>query len=102
MNRTKFYNVVTVDGVQELDFLDNNLSNFQIQNTPDYVRTQVSDIQRPDLISWNYYNTVRYWWIVLLENSIENPLEEIKEGERYLIPNILDIYRFYRKFSIRA
>jgi len=102
MNRTKFYNKVTVDDIAELDFLDNNLSKFQIKNTPGYARIDASDIQRPDLMSWKNYSTVRYWWIVLMENGIQNPLEQIIEGERYLLPNILDIYRFYRKFSLRA
>ena len=101
MNRTKFYNKVTVNDVQELDFLDNNLAKFAIKNTPRYIRVNASDVQRPDLISWRNYDTVRYWWLVLLTNSIENPLEDMEEGVRYVLPSILDIYKFYRTNSLR-
>ena len=52
MNRTKFYNKVSVDGVEELDFLDNNLGKFTLNNVPSYVRTSSDDIRRPDLLSW--------------------------------------------------
>ena len=101
MNRTKFYNKVTVNGTSELDFLDNTLSKFTIRNTPRYIRTLASDVQRPDLLSWKSYDTVKYWWLVLLSNNIENPLEDIVEGVRYVLPSILDIYKFYRTNSLR-
>jgi len=101
MNRTKFYNIVTVNDIPELDFLDNTLSQFEIKGLPRYIRTHLDDIQRPDLISWRNYQTVKYWWLILLANQIENPLEDMEEGVKYILPNILDIYKFYRTYSLR-
>ncbi len=101
MNRTKFYNKVTVNSIQELDFLDNNLSKFSMKNIPQYIRTGVNDIQRPDLLSYKSYFSVKFWWLILLVNNVKNPLEDIEEGVKYVLPNVLDIYSFYRKYSLR-
>lgn len=30
-------------------------------------------IDRLDLLSWKYYGTPKYWWILAYYNSIENP-----------------------------
>lgn len=105
MNRTKFYNKVTtnVNGVdiQELDFLYNTLSAFKMTHTTSYYRVDEHDIVRPDLISFENYGTVRYWWIICLVNNIENPFTDIAIGDVLVIPHLSDIYVFYKRFKTR-
>lgn len=101
MNRTKFYNIVTVNGIKELDFLHNTLSSFTMNHDPAYYRTNSHDVSQPDLISKKMYDTERYWWIICLVNGINNPLLDIEEGIILKIPNVLDIYDFYQKYTVR-
>ncbi len=101
MNRTKFYEVVEVEDVNELDFLFNTLSSFTTTRTSSYYRTDIGDRIRPDKISFRLYGTVRYWWVICLVNKIFNPLVDIEEGQVLEIPNIQDIYDFYQKFNLR-
>ena len=101
MDRTKFYNQEVVDGVAELDFLNNVLSDFEIKHTPKYYRTDEHDVSRPDLISWTNYGTVAYWWIICLVNNIQNPLSDIEVGMILKIPHLTDIYSFYKRYTNR-
>ena len=64
-------------------------------------RVVAADLMRPDLISYKTYGTVRYWWIICLVNGIQNPLSDFVVGNVLKIPNILDIYDFYKRWSIR-
>jgi hypothetical protein len=61
MNRTNFYNKLVVDGIEELDFLWNSLSEFEMQYRPEYYRVKSSDLLRPDIISYKCYGSVDYW-----------------------------------------
>jgi len=101
MKRTRFYKKVTVDGVDELDFLYNNLSDFTFQYEPEYYRITDSDVPDPPLISYKAYGSVEFWWIILLVNEIEDPFNELIPGTILTIPHKLDIYNFQKKFKIR-
>ena len=101
MNRTKFYSETTVDSIQEMDFLYNNLSKFVTKYDTSSYRVNEADLQRPDLISYRIYGTVKYWWLVLSYNGISNPFTELETGDIIQLPNILDIYNFYKKYSLR-
>jgi len=101
MNRTRFYNTVTVFEKKQLDYLFNNLSRFVITRDVTYYRVGLADEMRPDLLSFRNYGTVRFWWIVCLVNNIANPLVEIAEGTLLTLPSIADIQDFYRKNVVR-
>lgn len=101
MNRTKFYNKTVVNNIQEVDLLYHNLSKFKMKYDPTYYRADTTDVMRPDLISYKNYGTIRYWWIVCLVNNIHNPFSDITVGAIIKIPNILDIYDFYKLYRIR-
>jgi len=101
MDRTNFYNVVTVDNTQELDHLWNSLSGFEEKYAPNYYRVEISDLMRPDLISYKNYGTVEFWWVICLVNSISNPLNDLTVGQILSIPAQQDIYSFQRKFRVR-
>lgn len=101
MNRTRFYNIVINDSIPELDYLDNTLSAFTLKYEPTYYRVGEYEEARPDLISYKFYSTAKYWWILLLVNNIENVFEGIKTGTILQIPSIIDIYEFYKKYKVR-
>ncbi len=56
---------------------------------------------RPELISFQAYSTVRYWWLILFVNKVDDPFFGLSEGQLLTIPNILDVYDFYKKYAIR-
>jgi nucleoid-associated protein YgaU len=101
MNRTNFYTVVQVDGTDEVDFLWNPLSAFEMSYAPTYYRVTAVDTMRPDLISYKAYGTVRFWWVICLVNQIDSPLTDIQPGTVLTIPSKLDIVNFQRKFRVR-
>ena len=43
---------------------------------------------RPDKISNLYYNTPKYWWILMLVNNINDPFEGFYVNQKIIIPNI--------------
>ena len=101
MDRFRFYKETTVNGTKELDLLWNSLSNFEIKRVPAYYRTTILDVMQPDLISYRLYGTERYWWIICLANNIHNPFTGIGVGDILVIPHIMDIYDFLKKWRIR-
>jgi len=101
MRRTDFYTVLTVSGNKELDFLWNTLSDFTMNHTPGYYRVGSGDVQRTYRISEKMYDTPQFWWIICLVNKIEDPFTGIHPGDLLIIPNVLDIYAFQKKYRVR-
>ncbi len=101
MDRLKFYEKVTVDNQEELDFLDNSLSKFIMNYEVDYYLVSEIDLMRPDMISYKNYGTVNYWWVICLVNNIFNPFNDLYVGQQLKIPNVQDIYEFYKKYALR-
>jgi hypothetical protein len=101
VNRLNFYNIETHSNVDELDFLYNSLSTFDPKYPPVRYRLRGVDWMRPDLISYNAYGTVQFWWIILLQNNISNPFTEMTEGSIIEIPNKLDIFEFQKQYRLR-
>lgn len=101
MKRTIFYNIITNDNVDELDFLWNALSEFEMKYAPVYYRVDDSDIPDPALISYRVYGNVGFWWVILVVNKIENPFDELQPGMILKIPNKLDIYDFQKQWRCR-
>lgn len=101
MDRTKMYKEVVIGANKELDFLNSPLSLFRLDHDEEYYMTNINDVARPDLISYENYGTVDYWWVICLVNGIENPLTDITVGMRLIIPSILDIDGFQRKYKKR-
>lgn len=101
MQRTDFYNIQANDGINEFDYLYNNLTQFEMKYRKSYYRIEGKDIMRPDLISYRIFGTIDYWWLIMMINGIENPLKDMVVGDLLEIPNVLDIYEFQKKWSIR-
>ena len=101
MDRTTFYQELSVFDTKELDHLWNSLSGFEMKYQPTYYRVDASDHMRPDMISYKVYGVVDFWWVVCLVNGISNPFTELTNGLVLTIPNKLDIYNFQRKYRLR-
>lgn len=101
MNRLRFYNKAVVDGVEQLDVIDNSLSKFTM-NYPTYSYiVNETDLLRPDMISYKCFGSVRYWWVICMVNDILNPFSDIVTGKVLTIPSIKDILDFERKYKVR-
>lgn len=101
MNRTDFYDITTIDDVQEYDYLQSNISKFVTNYPVQYYRIETQDVGRPDLISYKIYGTVSYWWLILSLNSIEDPFNDMVVGTLLMIPDSMDVYDFYNKWALR-
>lgn len=101
MNITKIHKIVTVNGIKELDFLDNPLSSFEMRRKPAYYRIVQEDLGAPDLISFKNYQTERYWWLILVANQVVSPFDDFEVGDIIILPNMYDITEFYQKYKIR-
>ena len=101
MNRTNFFEEVVVYNYKEYDHLYNSLSRFTMNYPVQYYRLTGSDLLRPDLISYKAYNTVKYWWLICFVNKVQDPFSDLTVGKLMTIPNILDIYEFYKKNAVR-
>ena len=101
MNRLRFYKLNINDGINELDYLDNTLVNFSLRYEPEYYQVADGDSMRYDNISFQFYNTPIYWWIICLVNNITNTFASLETGTVLKVPNILDIYDFVKKYKKR-
>lgn len=101
MERTDFYNKVTVNDIEEYDYLYNNISKLTLTYPVSYYRIQENDLMRMDLISFRVYGSSEYWWIIATINGVEDLFHDMEVGQLLTIPNKLDIYNFYKKYSLR-
>ena len=101
MDRTSFYKITNVGNGNEYDHLYNNLSKFTMTYPASYYRVKEEDLMRLDLVSYKAYRTVDYWWLIGVVNKIENTFTGVAVGDLLVIPNILDIYAFYKEYSLR-
>lgn len=51
-----------------------------------YHTVEKHEVNRIDLVSFKYYGTVNYWWVILLANSVHDPFE-ISLGHILRIPS---------------
>jgi len=101
MDRTKFYNIATVNGINEIDHMWSTLSSFKLTYESSYYRLCEEDIGAPDLISKKLYGSEKYWWIILLVNKIHDPYNDMEIGDIIQVPSVFDVYNFVRQYKIR-
>lgn len=66
--------------------------NIDVRNSSIHKVTQV-DVNRLDLISYKYYNTPMYWWVIAEASGLYNPLL-VPEGTILIIPSLQTIYNY--------
>jgi len=102
MDRTKFYFTNTIDDVEELDYLYNNLTKFEMDYPAGYYVVRQDDLMRPDMISYKLYGSVSFWWLIMMVNGIQDIFTDLEVGLTLVIPNILDMYTFKKKWTART
>ena len=101
MKRGVFYKEESVNNVPELDFLNNSLTSFVVTRRVSYYKVIQADLLRPDFISWKVYGEETYWWLIMLANNLTNARADLSVGQLLQIPDMLDIYDFYRSLRMR-
>jgi hypothetical protein len=96
MDRLKFYNLASVNNISEIDYMTSSLKNFNPRHELSTYRVTDEDLMAPDLISYKVYGTEEYWWLILRFNRIIDPFTELETGDLLYIPNIVDIYEWYK------
>ena len=83
------------------DMFDNTFINsfMKLKSIGNYVITS-NDEKRPDLISYNIYNTVKYWWLLILYNEILDS-DELKKDKQLKYFDINDLNKLIMDLSIK-
>lgn len=61
------------------------------------IKTQV---ERPDLLAYDIYGDVQYWWILMLYNDLQSP-KELVQGLTISYPSLTDLENLYFTLSTR-
>lgn len=97
-DRGKFFGTLTTsDGIVAADPLS-----FDFEEFIEFMRNKRVKIRRiqeaeeaaPDLISFQEYGDEQYWWLILLINKIQDPINELTPGTVLAIPSLKDIEEF--------
>jgi len=51
-------------------------------------RIPIMHAHRPDLISNTFYDSPRYWWLMMHFNNVNDPFEGFNSGDEILIPKL--------------
>lgn len=94
LKRKYLFGKTTVDGNNELDYLDTRLHNFNPEQTTIF-KVPAFMVGRPDIISFAVYEKPNYYWLIMWANDIVDPFEDIKAGDDLIIPSLLDYYDFF-------
>lgn len=93
--RTNFCNKSNINGTIECDLPFNDFNKFKFKRPSSFLTINKKYEMRPDLISFDVYGTVNYWWIICKVNDIDNVYEDMTIGKSIQIPAIGDIEDFY-------
>ena len=63
-----------------------------------YQKHFVKGFDRIDLISFKYYNTPSYWWLIMLANKMIDE-RELVEGSEIIIPTLVDYQTYLDAFT---
>lgn len=93
---SKFLNFDT----DNFDILDSYLCT-QIKSLPYSgavtIKTQVN---RPDLLSYDIYGDTMYWWLIMIYNDLTSPTE-LEVGKVIVYPSLSDLETLYFTLSTR-
>lgn len=91
-NRLNLYK--TVDN--EKDPLMTALVGMKLTTQQTYTVTGIT-AARLDLVSYKFYNSFDYGWLIAEHNDILDPFGEVTVGKVLKIPDLMDYFRFYNR-----
>ena len=92
-NACRYKNVRSVeDDVTKKIYHENWIQKFIDESKEDeYITVDISTENRLDIISYNYYNTPNFWWVIAIANNIIDPFD-VPIGTYLRIPAITSLY----------
>lgn len=75
---------------------------YALPNLPSagYYTLTTSDVNRPDMLSFNIYGRTQYWWILMHYNSLSHP-SDLKLGLTISFPSLGTIEQLYLNMSLQ-
>ena len=102
-NRANFFDTMTNEENEVLtdpvSFFFNDFIEYMRDKDVLIKRIAEADEGAPDLISFKYYGTEEYWWIICFINKIQDPMNELVAGTRIAIPFLKDVEEFKQKIA---
>jgi len=96
LNRLNFFPSNTVNGISEPDLANNYFNTlFKVTSEITYYAIKRDDLQRPDILSFKFYGSDEYWWILMKFNKIDDIWNDLNIGQIISIPAKSDIDLFY-------
>jgi hypothetical protein len=95
--RDSYYNVLSYKGDLQLDLLSSTFKDFKnyIKRRMIRVITINEDMENnADLISYKFYGTSNWWWLICYVNNITDPFTELTRGTEIVIPDLSDISNY--------
>lgn len=89
--RINFLKQEEVNGIIEQDFVHNYWELFEIKRDIQYYTLSREFLSRPDLLSLYLYGNIKYWWILLKVNEIDDVWNDMSVGDVIQVPDINDI-----------
>ena len=66
--------------------------NMYATQTDIYHRIKAHEVNRLDLIAYNYYKNPMLWWVIAQANEIYDPFVPMRVGSLIRIPSIESLY----------
>ncbi len=89
-DKSNFLNAIEVDGVIERDLVNNYWNLFRIKRDVSYFTISYEFIYRPDLLSIYLYGTMKYWWILMKVNQIDDIWNDLTVEKIIVVPDYND------------
>lgn len=105
-DRAKFFGtVINEEGIELTDFI-----NFSFNSFIEFLRTRRVKVRRlssaeegsPELVSFQEYGDEQFWWVIMLANRLQDPINEFVPGLEIVIPRLQDVEEFRQAQSSGA
>lgn len=97
--RRFLYRRANVNNNTELDYIDTPITTMDISYTQEWRITGQYE-NRPDLISFKFYRSYDFAWLICDYNDILDPYDELEVGRKIKIPSLEEFYSFFNRRSI--
>lgn len=100
MEKSKYlYPIVTVDGKDELDYLDSSIIDMDLPTAQTF-RIRDPYTYRPDLISEKFFGSYHYAWLLARHNDFLDPIFDFYHGRDIDIPDLQAFFRFFNEHKV--
>jgi len=88
-SKMKYYDLIYDENViqNRVGFYKSKFINYEITSSDTLWRIEPQYVGRADLISFKFYNTARYDWVIEDANNIKDSIKELQQDKEIVIPN---------------